>query len=79
MPTITVTKEQVVELVKQLPPTERRLALFTLAEEAFSQRKARMVYAESQLRRQAFQRGRDWDQMADDEKERFVDDLLHEA
>jgi len=78
MPTLTVTDEQVIELVKQLPPERKRAALLALAEEARAQREARLDYAEAQLRRLCADRGLDWDTMSEDEREAFIDDLVHE-
>ncbi len=76
MPTLTLTDEQVIELVKQLPPERKRVAL--LAEDACARREARLDYAEAQLRRLCAERGRNWDAMSEDEREAFIDDLVHE-
>ena len=78
MPTLELTDEQVVELVKQLPPERQRAALLALATGASQQREQRMKYAEGQLRRAGAERGLDWDQMSEDQREAFVDDLMHE-
>lgn len=78
MPILTLTEEQVLELVKQLPPERKRAALLSLAEEARAQREARIDYAEAQLRRLCAQRGLDWDALSEDEREAFIDDLIHE-
>ncbi len=39
---------------------------------------ALMDYAEAQLRKLCVSRGLDWDAMNEEERERFVDDLIHE-
>ncbi len=78
MPTLELTDEQVVELVKQLPPERQRAALLALAEGATQSREQRMKYAEEQLRRACAERGLDWDKMSEDQREAFVDDLGHE-
>lgn len=78
MPTLELTDEQVVALIKQLPPERKRAALLALAEDARTRREARLKYAESQLRRLCAQRGLDWDAMSEEEREAFVDDLIHE-
>jgi TRAP-type C4-dicarboxylate transport system substrate-binding protein len=78
MPTLELTDEQVVDLVKQLPPERQRAALFALAGAAAQRREQRMEYAEEQLRRVCKDRGLDWDQMSEAEREAFVDDLMHE-
>jgi hypothetical protein len=78
MPTLELTDQQVVELVKQLPPERKREALLALAEHAAERRDERMQLAESRLRRTCAERGLDWDQMSEEERESFVDDLVHE-
>jgi hypothetical protein len=67
-----------IELVKQLPPERKRAVLLLLAEEARVQREARVDYAEAQLRRWCAERELDWDTMSEEERETFVDDLVHE-
>ena len=78
MPMLELTDQQVVELVKQLPPERKREALLALAAEASARRDERMEYAEAQIRRVCAERGRDWDKMSEDEREAFIDDLVHE-
>jgi hypothetical protein len=43
-----------------------------------SRRDERMKYAESQLKRLCKEKGLDWDFLSEEEKEAFVDDLIHE-
>jgi len=78
MPSLEITNEQVVELVRRLPPDEKRAALLALAEGAASRREERMAYAESRLRRLSAERGLEWEAMTEQEREDFVDDLVHE-
>ena len=78
MPMLELTDQQVVELVKQLPPERKREALLALATDASARREERMQYAEAQIRRVCAERGRDWDKMSEDEREAFIDDLVHE-
>jgi len=78
MPILELTEEQVVDLVKQLPPERQRAALFALAAGAGQRRQERIKYAEEQLRRVCAERGLDWDTMTEDERETFIDDLVHE-
>jgi hypothetical protein len=75
---LELTDEQVVQLVKQLPPERQRAALVALAAGAAGRRASRMQYAEEQLRRLSADRGLDWDKMSEEEREAFVDDLVHE-
>ena len=78
MPTLELTDEQVVELVKQLPPERQRAALLALAAVATEGREERLSYAEEQLRRVCTERGLEWDKMSEDQREALVDDLMHE-
>ena len=78
MPTLELTDEQVVALVKQLPVERRRAALVALAGDATHGGEERMKYAEGQLRRVCAERGLDWDKISEEHRERFIDDLMHE-
>lgn len=78
MPTLELTDQQVVALVKQLPPDQKRLALLALAEGAAARRDERMEFAQTQLRRVCAERGLDWDKMSEAERESFIDNLVHE-
>ncbi len=78
MPSVTLTNDQVVELVQQLPPAQKRLVLLTLAGDAQARRTERMAYAEERLRERAAARGLAWDDLDEDARELFIDDLLHE-
>jgi len=77
MPILELTEEQVVNLVKQLPPERQKAALLALAGVG-ERREERMKYAEEQLRRLSVQRGLNWDLMSEEEREAFIDDLVHE-
>ena len=49
MPVMTLTNEQVVDLVRQLPANHKRTALLSLALQATARREARMEYAQMGL------------------------------
>lgn len=78
MPRVTLTNDQVVELVRQLSPDQKREVLLVLAEDAQTRRAERMAFAEERLRTLATARGLVWDDLDEDARETFVDDLLHE-
>jgi hypothetical protein len=78
MATLTLTNEQAIDLFKQLPLENKEDVLLMLAREAAAARTERMAYAEAQMRRVCAERGLDWDQMSEQEREDFVDDLIHE-
>ena len=79
MVTLTLTDEQVVDLINQLSPERKQGVVLALAEDAQGRRQDRMEYAEARLRRVCAERGRDWDKMDAQEREDFVDALVHEA
>lgn len=79
MPTIDLTPEQVIELMQQLPVPARQKALAVLLEGLVSDEKARSESMKASVRSACHERGMDWDSMSDDDREQFIDDLLHEA
>jgi len=78
MSTLELSDEQVISLVRGLPAERKRAALLALAQEAQAGREDRLRWAEAQLRRASAKRGLDWDRLPEDERESFVDALLHE-
>jgi hypothetical protein len=77
MPSVELTNQQVVDLVRQLPAAGKRAALLALAGGA-DDRARRMQLVETRLRAIASERGLKWDEMSEAEREAFIDDLLHE-
>ena len=78
MPILELSDEQVIELVRQLPPERQRAALLALAAGAGERRGERMKYAETQLQALCAERGLDWNGMSEDQREALIDDLMHE-
>ena len=78
MSTLELSDEQVISLVRGLPAERKRAALLALAQEAQAGREDRLRLGEAQLRRASAERGLDWDRLSEDERESFVDALLHE-
>jgi hypothetical protein len=78
MSVLELNDEQVISLVRQLPVARKRAALLALAQGAQVCREERMRLGGTQLRRACAERGLDWDRLSEDEREAFVDDLLHE-
>ena len=70
--------EHVISLVRGLPAERKRAALLALAQDAQVGRDERLRLGEAQLRRTCAERGLDWDRLSEDERESFVDALLHE-
>ena len=78
MAVLELTKEQVFNLVRQMLPEEKREMLLVLAQGGAPERAQRQQFAEEQLRRLCATRGRDWEALSPDEREAFIDDLIHE-
>jgi hypothetical protein len=78
MATVELTNQQVLDLVRQLPPEKKRDALMALAGNAATDPDARLNSSEQRLRQLAQKRGLSWDAMSNDDREALVDDLIHE-
>ena len=79
MATLSLTDEQVVQLVKQLPPQSKRRVLTDLTAERDPWWQSAARDGEKDMRRLAAARGLDWDAMTEAQREALVDDLLHES
>lgn len=77
MAVLELTKEQVFDLVRQMPANDKREMLQVLASDP-AKRAKRQQFAEEQLRRVSAARGLDWNALSADEREAFIDDLIHE-
>jgi hypothetical protein len=75
---LELTKEQIFDLVRQLPAEQKREMLLSLAANAPAERAKRQQLAEEQLRRLCAARGLDWAALSADQREAFIDDLVHE-
>lgn len=78
MPVLSLTDDQVEELLSQLPSHRKRAALIGLATAGDARRASRESETETAFRRVAAMRGKDWDAMSDDERLNFADELIHE-
>jgi hypothetical protein len=78
MPNSTLTTKQIIDMIKHLTPEQKRIVLLELAKEAETQRQERLDYGESQLRRLCTEKGINWDTLSDEEREDFINDLIHE-
>ncbi len=78
MAVLELTKEQIFDLVGQMPAKEKHEMLLFLAQSNPADRTKRQQFAEDQLRRLCAARGFNWDAMNADERETFIDDLVHE-
>lgn len=78
MPTLELSVEQVIELVRQLPPEGKLRVLRALDVEQNSRWGELLTRGEQQLRRLCSERGLDWDSMGEEEREAFANELVHE-
>jgi hypothetical protein len=79
MATLSLTDEQVVQLVKQLPLQSKQRVLTDLTAERDQWWQASAGDGEKDMRRLASAHGLDWNTMTEAQREKFVDDLLHET
>ena len=78
MVTLTLSDQQIVDLVKQLPPISKQAVLDVLLAERQTWWDSLLLKGEQKLRALAQSRGLDWDKMSEDDREKFIDNLLHE-
>ncbi len=78
MPNVQLTDEQVVDLVKQLPPARQAEVVKLLLSEQRRRWEEFSRGMQEGARKAAAERGRDWDVMTEEEREDFVDELVHE-
>ena len=79
MPSITLSNEQVVELVKQLPQ-EQKIEIFRfLLISQWQEWQDLSSYGNDKVKLEAKERGYDWEKMSEAEREEFIDEVLHET
>jgi hypothetical protein len=78
MPVLTLTNEQAVELVKQLPVEQQAEIFRFLLVQQWGQWQLLSQYGSDRVRLAARERGYDWDRMTEDEQEAFIDEVVHE-
>jgi len=79
MPILTLSNDQVVELVKQLPQ-EQKIEIFKfLLVSQWQQWQALSSYGADKIRLAAKERGYDWEKLTEEERESFIDIVVHES
>ncbi len=76
--TLTLTKEQALDLLYQMPPEEKMAVLVEMATQAREGHEARRRHLHSKVRQLCAKRGLDWDAMGEQEREDFIDAIVHE-
>jgi hypothetical protein len=78
MPILTLSNEQVVELVKQLSPEQQVEVFRFLLLQQWGEWESLSHYGADKARLVAQERGFDWDVMTEEAREALIDDLVHE-
>ena len=76
--TVTLTTEQIIDSIQQMPGKEKLAVVLALAKESLPRRTERMQYLESKVRDVCTKRGLNWDTMTDEERQDFINDIVHE-
>jgi hypothetical protein len=78
MPVLTLTNEQVLELIKQLS-SEQQIEVFRfLLLQKWERWESLSSYGSDKAKIVAQERGYNWDIMTEDEREAFIDEVVHE-
>jgi hypothetical protein len=78
MPILTLSNEQVIELVKQLPVGQQLEVFRFLLLQQWGKWESLSRYGADKARLVAQERGFNWDTMTEEEREAFIDDVVHE-
>lgn len=78
MPTLTLSNEQVVELVKQLPQEQKTEIFRFLLLSRWQQWESLSSYGADKVELAAKERGYDWKTMTEEEREEFINAVVHE-
>ena len=76
--TLEIPETQLVEWVRQLPPAAKQSVLKALIPQ-LDELDILVDQGNQRMRALCAERGLDWDELTEDERERLIDDLLHEA
>lgn len=76
--TLEVSESQLIRWVRQLSPAAKRSVLRALIPR-LDAAEAVVDYGEQRMRELCAERGLNWNSLSEDERERLVDTLLHEA
>ena len=76
--TVKLTTQQVIDFIQQMPGEERLAVVLALAKESLPGRAERMKFLESNVQKICAERGLDWNTMTDEERQDFINDVVHE-
>ena len=78
MVTLTLSNDQVIVLIKQLPPDGKKAVLDALGKDVNLWWEIQLAEGGKQLQFLASKRGLNWDELSEEQRERFIDELLHD-
>jgi hypothetical protein len=78
MPMLSLSNQQVIELVQQLPAIQQVELFRFLLHQQWGEWESLSQYGHHQAKFVAQERGYQWGNMTEDERESFIDDLVHE-
>lgn len=78
MATLILSDEQVIELVKQLPVGQQVEVFRFLLLQQWGKWESLSRYGAEKARLVSQERGLEWDGMSEEERETFIDDVVHE-
>ncbi len=76
--TLEIPEPQLVEWVRRLSPAVKQSLLRALIPEMDSLEQL-LQYGDERIREVAAQRGMDWGNLSEHQREKLIDDILHEA
>jgi len=79
MPSLTLSNEQVVELVKQLPQEQKTEIFRFLLLSQWQEWQSLSSYGTDKVKLTARERGYNWEKMTEEEREDFIDEVVHEV
>lgn len=79
MPILTLSNEQVIEIVRQLPMEQQAEIFQFLLLQQWGGWESLSRYGVDKVRLVAQERGCNWDAMSEVEREEFIDNLVHEV
>ncbi len=76
MVTLSLSDDQVIELVKQIPYEKQRILFQFLLEQQQQRWHELSLEGQAGVRIAAIDRGQDWDKMSEEQQEDFINDLV---
>ena len=78
MPQLQISETQVIKMARQLTPKGKRALLSSLILFDLGNFEQLVPYGQRKIRQICANRGMDWDTLTEAQRERLIDDMLHE-